>query len=79
LLLRTVLIDEDIAAAANDDDENEEEDAIAAAVFLKLHTILQRRNEFPLRQRNRIIELAEEYIEGLGDDIHEMLCDQKIS
>lgn len=64
---------------ADDDDnaENEDdEDAVVAAVFLKLNTILQRRKKFPCRQRNKIVELAEEYIESLGNDIHEMLCDQ---
>mmetsp|Transcript_17946 Transcript_17946/g.19453 ORF Transcript_17946/g.19453 Transcript_17946/m.19453 type:complete len:98 (-) Transcript_17946:300-593(-) len=51
--------DNDDGGDNDDDDENEEEDAIAAAVLLKLHTILQRRKDFTLRQRNKIVELAE--------------------
>ena len=64
-------------ADTSDDDirEEEEEDAIAA-LFVKLKTILQRRKEFPLRQRKKIVALAEEYVQKVGADIHEMICDQ---
>lgn len=75
-------MEEQRQADANDDiigeedvGEEEEDDAIVA-VFVKLNTILERRKRFPLRQRNKIVELAEEYVLKLGNDIHEMICDQ---
>ena len=58
------------------DDDNEQEDAVAAAIFLKLNAIICRRRDFPWRQRNRMVGLAEQYITSLGEDIHGMLCDQ---
>ena len=41
---------------------------------LKLTTILDCQEDFPLRQRNRMDELVEEYVEKLENDIHSMLC-----
>jgi hypothetical protein len=41
-------------------------------------TVLERNEKFPLRNRNKIDELVETFLEELGDDIHEMLCDNDI-
>jgi hypothetical protein len=41
----------------------------------KLIPILQRKGEFSMRTRNKINELARQFLEILGDDIHDMLCD----
>ena len=37
---------------------------------------MDRQEEFPTRQRNKIDDLVEEFLTNLGNDIHDMLCDQ---
>ncbi|OEU07425.1 hypothetical protein FRACYDRAFT_251230 [Fragilariopsis cylindrus CCMP1102] len=44
----------------------------------KLIPILQRKGEFSLRSRNKINELARAFLENLGNDIHDMLCDDDV-
>jgi len=41
-----------------------------------LQSVLDRQDEFPSRQRNKIDALVEEFLTDLGDDIHDMLCDE---
>ena len=63
---------------ANDDDDNEdtndEDDQMA---IQKLFWVVQQRDDFPIRQRNKIIELAHQFVNDLGADIKEMVTDQR--
>eukprot|EP00751_Fragilariopsis_kerguelensis_P040904 CAMPEP_0171011940 /NCGR_PEP_ID=MMETSP0736-20130129/23222_1 /TAXON_ID=186038 /ORGANISM="Fragilariopsis kerguelensis, Strain L26-C5" /LENGTH=104 /DNA_ID=CAMNT_0011444853 /DNA_START=180 /DNA_END=491 /DNA_ORIENTATION=+ len=69
--------DTDTDASVNDHDhDGGNDDSDFVNVLLKLTSILQRKKEFSFRTRNKIVALAEEYIENLKDDIHDMLCDQ---
>jgi len=63
---------------ANNDDDDDEAAAVAAsnAANLKLMSILEDRDDFPLRQRTKINELTKEYLTKLENDIHAMLCDK---
>ncbi|MGK3747418.1 MAG: hypothetical protein ACI90V_014282 [Bacillariaceae sp.] len=76
-----------------DDNINNEEDqqhaeqeriatsAAAAAKrrrHLKISSVLERKEEFPLRNRKKIDVLIKEFLENLGDDIHDMLCENDL-
>lgn len=43
----------------------------------KLNSVLERNNHFPSRQRLKIDELVEEFLDHLENDIHDMICDQE--
>jgi hypothetical protein len=74
---------------ANIDNEDEQQqlaaeqdriatDAAAAAAErrrFKSISVLERKERFSLRTRNKIDQLVETFLENLGDDIHDMLCD----
>jgi hypothetical protein len=56
--------------------------ATAAATkrrHLKISSVLERKGKFPLRNRNKIDVLVKEFLENLGDDIHDMLCDNDVN
>ena len=65
--------------------ETEQEQIAAAAAtttaaakrrrLLKLISVLEKKDKFSLRTRNKTDELVENFLENLEDDIHEMLCD----
>ena len=61
-------------AWADNNDENEDEDQIA---IRKLLSVLQQREDFPVQQRNKIIELTHEFVNNLGTDIKDMVTDQR--
>jgi hypothetical protein len=44
-----------------------------AARHLKIDSVLERKENFPLRNRDKIDVLIKEFLEKLGDDIHDML------
>ena len=44
---------------------------------IKLNTILDRRDAFPCRTRNKIDVLVTEYLEKLKDDIHDLMCNEQ--
>jgi hypothetical protein len=46
-----------------------------AARHLKIDSVLDRKENFPLRNRDKIDVLIKEFLEKLGADIHDMLCD----
>ena len=56
------------------DDDDYDDDYIVD----KLNTILQRKGEFSLRSRNKINELARQFLKNLGNDIHDMLCEDDV-
>ena len=58
----------------NTDDEEEEQDQLA---IQKLLSVLQQREDFPVRQRNKIIELAHEFVNDLGADVKDMVTDKR--
>jgi hypothetical protein len=58
--------------------EEEEEEEEYDIIVDKLIPILQRKGAFSLRTRYKINELAREFLENLGNDIHEMLCDDDV-
>jgi hypothetical protein len=69
---------------ANIDNEDEQLAAAAAAAAsasakkqrrLKLTSVLERFDKYPNRTRNKTDELVERFLQDLGDDIHDMLCD----
>ena len=66
--------DDDDDNAGDDDDDEEEEDRMA---IQKLFSVVQQRDDFPVRQRNKIIELAHRFVNSLGADIKEMVTDQR--
>ena len=65
----------------NDEDQQQQQQAADAARGIRrrrrrtLHSVLDRQEEFPSRQRNKIDTLIEEFLTNLGNDIHDMLCD----
>ena len=60
--------------ANNEDDNAEDEDQLA---IQKLLSVVQQRENFPVRQRNKIIELAHQFVNNLGADIKDMVTDQR--
>ncbi|MGK3734451.1 MAG: hypothetical protein ACI8RD_001886 [Bacillariaceae sp.] len=42
-------------------------------------SVLEGCDEYPLRTRNKIDELVDNFIDELGDDIHDMICDNNIT
>ncbi|OEU06163.1 hypothetical protein FRACYDRAFT_273134, partial [Fragilariopsis cylindrus CCMP1102] len=61
--------------------EQEQQQVIAAATkqrHLKIDSVLEKKEKFPLRNRNKIDVLIKEFLEKLGDDIHDMLCGDNI-
>jgi hypothetical protein len=63
--------DNDHHQQLQEEDEDDDDDILVE----KLIPILQQTKEVPLRTRNKINELVEEFLERLRDDVHEMLCD----
>ena len=68
--------DEDEEEEEEEDDHayDEEEDRMA---IQKLLSVVQQRDDFPVRQRNKIIELAHRFVNNLGADIKGMVTDQR--
>ena len=63
-----------------EDQEHGEEEIISTAAakqrrLLKLISVLEKKDKFSLRTRNKTDELVENFLQVLGDDIHDMLCD----
>eukprot|EP00751_Fragilariopsis_kerguelensis_P042104 CAMPEP_0171008876 /NCGR_PEP_ID=MMETSP0736-20130129/20899_1 /TAXON_ID=186038 /ORGANISM="Fragilariopsis kerguelensis, Strain L26-C5" /LENGTH=131 /DNA_ID=CAMNT_0011440207 /DNA_START=624 /DNA_END=1019 /DNA_ORIENTATION=+ len=79
----------DIDSDDDDDDDDqsliteEEEVTVNAEAIeerdLQLRSLLQRKNELPLRTRNKLKVLVFELLTKTKDDIHEMICDNKNS
>jgi len=46
---------------------------------LKLSSLLERKNELPLRTRNKFNALVAELLTKTKDDIHDMICDNHIN
>ena len=71
-------LDQDEVAAAQQ--EQEQQQVIAAATkqrHLKIDSVLEKKGKFPLRNRKKIDGLIQEFLEKLGDDIHDMLFDNQ--
>jgi hypothetical protein len=59
--------------------ETEQETAAAKRRrLLRLITVLEKKDTFSLRTRNKTDELVEFFLDSLGDDTHDMLCDNYI-
>jgi hypothetical protein len=59
-----------------------EQERIATAKrrrLLKLISVLERKEGFSLRTGNKTDELVENFLDNLSDDIHDMLCDNRIN
>jgi hypothetical protein len=68
-------------ADTNDDEDQQhgEQEIISTAAakqrrLLKLISVLEKKAKFSLRTRNKTDELVENFLQELGDDIHDMLC-----
>ena len=65
---------------AEEQEQEQEQEQIAAAktarraIRMKLISVLQQNEEFSFRARNKIDEQAETFLQNLGDDIHDMFC-----
>ena len=74
----------DDADTNNEEDQQygEEEIVNTAAAkqrrLLKLISVLEKKAKFSLRTRNKTDVLVENFLQVLGDDIHDMLCDNYI-
>ena len=64
--------DEDTNEAVDDADE-EQQTANERRLINKAILILQERLEFSWRTRNKIVELAQQFVDGVGEDIHDMI------
>jgi hypothetical protein len=70
----------------NEEDHRQqaEQERIAASAatkrrrHLKISSVLALKEEFPLRKGDKIDELIKEFLENLGDDIHDMLCENDL-
>ena len=75
--------DDDDGEDEEQEEEEEEEETEAerlvreTKVMEKLMRVAERKEYFPLRQRQKIIELAERFLENLGEDIHDMVTHQR--
>jgi hypothetical protein len=62
----------------DDEDDEDEEDETAAADneqrCLTAISLLQKKKEYPKRTRNKINRLTREFLQKLGNDVHDMLC-----
>lgn len=61
----------------NDDATNNEDHRRRRWNKQKLNSALDLQDSFPLRQRNKIDDLMEEFLTNLKKDIHDMICDQE--
>ena len=59
------------------DDDDEEQTANQRRLINKAIFILQERLEFPWQTRNKIVELAQQFVDGVGEDIHDMITDTR--
>jgi len=48
------------------------------ARHLQINSVLERKRNFPLRNRNKIDDLIKEFLDNLGNDIHYMICDYDV-
>ena len=64
--------------SGSDSDDDHDDRYYDETIVDKLIPILQRKGEFSLRSRNKINELARAFLENLGNDIHDMLCDDDV-
>ncbi|OEU06238.1 hypothetical protein FRACYDRAFT_266188 [Fragilariopsis cylindrus CCMP1102] len=70
-------IDIEDVQQAQAQNEREQQQQQQQAVFLlrKMILVLEHKEIFPSRSRNKTDELVVQFLEELGDDVHEMLCD----
>ncbi|OEU21478.1 hypothetical protein FRACYDRAFT_235104 [Fragilariopsis cylindrus CCMP1102] len=55
--------------------DQEQERIVTTSRHLKINSVLKRKETFPLRTRNKVDVLVQEFLNKLEDDIHDMLCD----
>jgi hypothetical protein len=67
-------------ANINNEDEAAEQVRIAAAERRRFKSILvlEKKEGFSLRTRNKIDVLVEEFLRNLGDDVHDMISDSRV-
>ena len=64
--------------SGSDSDDDHDDRYYDEIIVDKLIPILQRKGEFSLRSRNKINELARQFLKNLGNDIHDMLCETEL-
>ncbi|OEU06155.1 hypothetical protein FRACYDRAFT_256197 [Fragilariopsis cylindrus CCMP1102] len=64
--------------SGSDSDDDHDDYYYDEIIVDKLIPILQRKGEFSLRSRNKINELARQFLKNLGNDIHDMLCEDDV-
>ena len=64
--------------SGSDSDDDHDDRYYDEIIVDKLIPILQRKGEFSLRSRNKINELARQFLKNLGNDIHDMLCEDDV-
>jgi hypothetical protein len=71
--------DADADAGADDDDDADVDVDVDAENrrLLRLISMLQSRDEFHIRNRNKINELVENFLDQAEEDLHTFLCDNK--
>jgi hypothetical protein len=84
---RTKILDDTMDDANIDieDEQQTEQERIAAAAAaaarrrrLELISVLEGYDKIPFRSRNKTDELVDHFLVELGDDVHDMLCDNNI-
>jgi hypothetical protein len=66
------------AQAAQDEQQQQQQQQQAVVLLKKMILVLEQKETFPLQTRNKTDELVANFLENLGDDIHDMLCDNYI-
>jgi hypothetical protein len=67
-------------AQAQDEQQQQPQPQPQQAVVLlkKMILVLEQKETFPFRTRNKTDELVENFLQELGDDVHDMICDNHI-
>jgi len=76
-------MDENIDNEEDHQQQTEQERIAASAAtkrrrHLRISSVLDPKEEFPLRNRNKTDEQIKKFLENLGDDIHDMLCEDDL-
>jgi hypothetical protein len=61
-----------------DNTDQSEESAAADRKILELISLLQRKKKYPTRTRNKIDRLVNRFLNQTKNDVHDMLCDNRI-
>ncbi|OEU18284.1 hypothetical protein FRACYDRAFT_236560 [Fragilariopsis cylindrus CCMP1102] len=63
------------AQAAQDEQQQQQQQQQAVVLLKKMILVLEQKETFPLQTRNKTDALVENFLEKLGNHVHDMLCD----